>query len=316
MPYDWLKKNANYYEEVITDYRAKCPKLHELKKGMRRKNNRVQSELFRGAIPVIEKWNYFEAEWTPSDRILSAHRLSRRLASQICLKLHYIKYPNIPIPLIYRPRDGRKQNCLIQIPGSSEKRELVKNDIVYLSLNSLSKKFIEDMSREEKILDWDLGYAMTVHTSQGMTLEAPQRVWVIDEHLAWDNLIYLAVGRVEYLNQLIQIKGPPLPPEIEEARNKKAIERYLRPFISGKLVGYMNQDKKKDREFNLSVDYILKLKDLQENKCELCLNEMLWEWDVSIDSDQWTVDRINNDLGHIEGNVRLTCLECNRNHRT
>ncbi|RHZ51156.1 hypothetical protein Glove_482g26 [Diversispora epigaea] len=286
MPHDWLKKNANYYEEVITDYRAKCPKLYELKKGIRHKNNRVQSELFRGAIPVIEKWNYFEAEWTPSDRILSAHRLSRRLASQICLKLHYIKYPNIPIPLIYRPRDGRKQNCLIQIPGLSEKRELVKNDIVYLSLNSLSKKFIEDMSGEEKILDWDLGYAMTIHTSQGMTLEAPQRVWIIDEHLAWDNLVYLAVGRVEYLSQLIRIEGPPLPPEIVEARNKKAIEQSLRLFISGKLVGYMNQDKKKDREFNLSVDYILKLKDLQENKCELCLNEMLWEWDVSIDSDQ------------------------------
>ena len=69
---------------------------------------------------------------------------------------------------------------------------------------------------------------MTVHTSQGMTLEAPQRVWVIDEHLAWDNLIYLAVGRVEYLSQLIRIEGPPLPPEIEEVKNKKAIERSLR----------------------------------------------------------------------------------------
>ena len=155
MPHDWLKKNTNYYEEVITDYRAKCPKLHELKKGMRRKNNRVQSELFRGTIPVIEKWNYFEAEWTPSDRILSAHRFSRRLASQIYLKLHYIKYPNIPIPLIYRPRDGRKQNCLIQIPGSSEKRELVKNDIVYLLLNTLPEKFIKDM-KKYLIGIWDM----------------------------------------------------------------------------------------------------------------------------------------------------------------
>ncbi|RHZ79338.1 hypothetical protein Glove_149g85 [Diversispora epigaea] len=145
-----------------------------------------------------------------------------------------------------------------------------------------------------------------------MTLEALQHIWVIDENLAWDNLIYLAVGRVEYLNQLIRIEGLPLPPEIVEARNKKAIEQSLRLFISEKLVGYMNQDKKKDewssvssilREFNLSVDYILKLKDLQENKCELCLNEMLWEWDIAIDSNQWTVDWINNDLGHIEGNI-------------
>jgi len=168
-------------------------------------------------------------------------------------------------------------------------------------LNTLPEKLIKDILTEEKILDWDLGYAMTVHTSQGMTLEAPQRVWVIDEHLAWDNLIYLAVGRVEYLSQLIRIEGPPLPPEIEEAKNKKAIERSLRPFISGKLVGYMDQDKKKGREFDLllSVDYILVLKDLQKNKCELCLNEMLWEWDEAGNPDQWTVDRIDNKLGHM-----------------
>ncbi|CAG8605323.1 5946_t:CDS:2, partial [Acaulospora morrowiae] len=212
MPHNWLKEHADYYEEVLTDYRAKCPKLRKLKKAMRRKNNRIQSKLFREILPTIEKWECLEKEWTPSDRILSAHRLSRRIASQKCFELHHIKYPDTPVPLIYRLRDGRKQNCLIQIP-----------------------------------------------------------VWVIDEHLAWDNLIYLAVGRVEYLSQLIRVEGPPLPPEIKKAKNKKAIKCLLRSFISGKLVGYMDQDKKKGREFDLSVDYILTLKDLQKDKCALCL---------------------------------------------
>ncbi|CAG8844418.1 21464_t:CDS:2, partial [Racocetra persica] len=92
MPHNWLKEHANYYEEVLTDYCTKCPKLHELKKTMH--------------------------------RILSAHRLSRRIASQKCLELHCIKYPDLPVPLIYRPRDECKQNCLISIPGSSEKQEL------------------------------------------------------------------------------------------------------------------------------------------------------------------------------------------------
>ncbi|RHZ52873.1 hypothetical protein Glove_456g40 [Diversispora epigaea] len=236
MPHKWLKKHADYYEEVITDYQAKCPILYKLKKIMR-------------ILSTIEKWEYLEKKWTPSDRILSAHRLSRRIVSQKCLELHRTKYPNTPIPLIYRSRDGRKQNCLVLILGLSEKQELVKNNIVYLSLNILSETFIADILKEEKILDWDLGYAMTVHT-----------------------------------------KGPPLPPEIVEARNKKTIEQSLRPFISEKLVRYMNQDKKKDREFNLS--------------------------DEAGDLDQWTVDRINNNLGHIEGNVRLTCLECNKNYQT
>ncbi|CAG8711089.1 20537_t:CDS:2 [Gigaspora margarita] len=39
MPHSWLKKQANYYEEVLTNYRAKCSKLCELKKGMHCKNN-------------------------------------------------------------------------------------------------------------------------------------------------------------------------------------------------------------------------------------------------------------------------------------
>ncbi|CAG8708677.1 7157_t:CDS:2, partial [Gigaspora rosea] len=122
-----------------------------------------------------------------------------------------------------------------------------------------------------------------------MSLKASQRVWVIDENLAWNNLIYLAVGRVEYLSQLIRIEGPSLPSEIEDAKNKKAIERY------------MDQNKKKGHKFNLSVDYILVLKDLQKNKCKLCLNEMLWEWDKAGNSNQWTVDQIDNKLDYIEG---------------
>ncbi|CAG8699200.1 9200_t:CDS:2 [Racocetra persica] len=164
IPHNWLKEHADYYEEVLTDYLAKCPK----------------------------KCERLEKKWTLSDRILSAHRLSRRIASQKCLELHRIKYPDLPVPLIYRPGDRRKQNCLVLIPGSSEKQELVKNDIVHLPLNTFPEKFIKDICAlaltllltEEKILDWNLGYAMAVHTSQEIMLEAPQRVWVIDEYLA------------------------------------------------------------------------------------------------------------------------------------
>jgi len=63
IPHSWLKEHADYYEEVLTDYRAKCPKSRELKKAMRRKNNRIQSKLFRGILPTIEKWERLEKEW-------------------------------------------------------------------------------------------------------------------------------------------------------------------------------------------------------------------------------------------------------------
>ncbi len=139
------------------------------------------------------------------------------------------------------------------------------------------------MLADKKIIDWELEYAMTIHTSQGMTFKAPQSVWIIDKNLAWDNLIYLAVGHVEYLSQLIRVEAPPLPPEIaqeiEEAKKRKWLEHELRPSIQEKLIGYMSQDKEKGHEFNLTVDYILMLKHIREDKCALCLIEMKFEWD-------------------------------------
>ncbi|CAG8844516.1 28600_t:CDS:2, partial [Racocetra persica] len=32
IPHDWLKEQADYYKEVLTDYWARCPRLQELKK--------------------------------------------------------------------------------------------------------------------------------------------------------------------------------------------------------------------------------------------------------------------------------------------
>jgi hypothetical protein len=86
---------------------------------------------------------------------------------------------------------------------------------------------------------------------------------------------------VEYLSQLIRVEVPPLPPEIaqeiEEAKKKRQLEHELRPSIQEKLIGYMGQDKEKGREFDLTVDYILTLKRIQEDRCALCLIEMKFE---------------------------------------
>src|SRR5439155_1629328 len=103
---------------------------------------------------------------------------------------------------------------------------------------------------------------------------------------------------------------------IEKAKKKKWLEHELRPSIQKKLIGYMGQDKEKGREFDLTVDYILMLKHIQEDKCELCLIEMKVEWDRPGDISQWTVDRIHNNLGHIKGNVRLTLEVCSESDQS
>jgi hypothetical protein len=52
-----------------------------------------------------------------------------------------------------------------------------------------------------------------------------------------------------------------------------------------------------------------------ELKCRYCQNEMNVLYDVSREMRQWSVDRVDNDLGHNIDNYHLACLECNLKRR-
>ena len=88
--------------------------------------------------------------------------------------------------------------------------------------------------------------------------------------------------------------------------------------INKKISGYKQQDKKKgvyeEQSFIDLVDVIDKLREC-ELRCHYCSKEMLVLYDLSRESRQWTVDRIDNDKGHNMGNYHLACLECNLKRR-
>ena len=160
--------------------------------------------------------------------------------------------------------------------------------------------------------DWAHGYAITVHSSQGLTIADPQKVWIFDDYLQWLNLAYLDVSRVEHLSQLkrvvcLQQEGS------GEARDEPAevLAQRLRKVIQRKLVAYKREDAAKGLRFNLKVDHILGLKEAQSTRCAACSTELLWAYQPK-DTQQFSVDRLENTMGHIRDNIRLTCLECNR----
>ena len=90
------------------------------------------------------------------------------------------------------------------LDGRPEQQELVLNDVVEVPL-----KYAREVLAGKWDQDWALGYALTVHSSQGLTVADPQKVWIIDDFLKWSNLAYLAVSRVEYLSQLERVVCPP-----------------------------------------------------------------------------------------------------------
>jgi len=88
--------------------------------------------------------------------------------------------------------------------------------------------------------------------------------------------------------------------------------------IEAKINSYKQQDKIKDVfdntrvvKINTVVKHILQC----NMKCFYCHNEVLILYKQSRDLKQWTIDRIDNDLGHTNDNYVVACLDCNLKRR-
>ena len=88
--------------------------------------------------------------------------------------------------------------------------------------------------------------------------------------------------------------------------------------IKKKMSGYKQQDQLKklysEHAFLTLSSLINKMVECQL-KCYYCSKEMHVLYDIQRESSQWSVDRIDNDLGHNIGNYYLACLECNLKRR-
>jgi len=96
------------------------------------------------------------------------------------------------------------------------------------------------------------------------------------------------------------------------------ISKTIAQEIRKKIQGYKQQDKHKhiyDEEQFITYAYILdKMKECQLH-CRYCNQPIYLLYDISRENTQWTVDRIENHLGHNRSNICLSCLECNLKKR-
>ena len=98
-------------------------------------------------------------------------------------------------------------------------------------------------------------------------------------------------------------------------------DKYVAMFlahIKNKICGYKQQDilKKKLNEQRLvKFKEVVELLTNCEMKCHYCSEQMFILYEKVREKKQWTLDRINNDIGHNNGNLVVACLECNLKRR-
>lgn len=95
-------------------------------------------------------------------------------------------------------------------------------------------------------------------------------------------------------------------------------EKKIRSQINTKLNSYKKQDRVKSRyneERFITMDETVELLVASKMKCHYCCSNMYIFYQDVREPRQWTLDRVNNDIGHYGDNVVISCLECNLKRR-
>ena len=88
--------------------------------------------------------------------------------------------------------------------------------------------------------------------------------------------------------------------------------------IKTKLSSYKQQDilkKKFSTQDFVSYSDVIGLLSESNMKCYYCSCETYLLYEIVREMKQWSLDRINNDIGHNKNNLVICCLECNLKRR-
>jgi hypothetical protein len=85
-----------------------------------------------------------------------------------------------------------------------------------------------------------------------------------------------------------------------------------------KLSSYKQQDhvkKKHDADKFITMASLVQKLVESQLKCHYCQDMVHITGDKKREKKQWTLDRVDNNLGHLEDNVVIACLDCNLKRR-
>ena len=98
----------------------------------------------------------------------------------------------------------------------------------------------------------------------------------------------------------------------------KTINNFIINHIKTKISSYKQQDILKniflEQEF-VTFEYVVDLLNACDLKCHYCSCETYLLYEFVREMKQWSLDRIDNDIGHNKNNLVMACLECNLKRR-
>jgi hypothetical protein len=97
------------------------------------------------------------------------------------------------------------------------------------------------------------------------------------------------------------------------------VVKLIKQQINQKIYGYRCQDTEKNKfDIDHFIDFegVLNLIIKSNNHCYYCKEPTQLLYENVREPKQWTLDRIDNKLGHNKNNLLIACLNCNLRRRT
>ena len=99
----------------------------------------------------------------------------------------------------------------------------------------------------------------------------------------------------------------------------KEVCREMRRQIQNKVSSYKMQDIQKhkyDDDKFVDLNFVIQLLHEKSLKCFYCRESVYLFYNFVRENKQWTLERIDNSMGHNKDNVEIACLLCNLRRRT
>uniref|UniRef100_A0A6C0B942 Uncharacterized protein n=1 Tax=viral metagenome TaxID=1070528 RepID=A0A6C0B942_9ZZZZ len=149
-----------------------------------------------------------------------------------------------------------------------------------------------------------------IHEKKEPTVRKECKQWNISPE------VYTDLYQVTLINELYNFYA-----SINKSTEKKVLSteaNLAKREIEKKRQSYKQQDIYKNRfsesEFINFFEIVAKL---YESKltCAYCNSLVYIMYEYARESNQWTLDRLNNDIAHNDSNVIISCLQCNLKRR-
>lgn len=107
--------------------------------------------------------------------------------------------------------------------------------------------------------------------------------------------------------------------ETHNNTNDSSKTKFIHQQIKNKLSSYRSQDIEKgkyDLEKFADLSHVLNKMEECKMKCFYCKESVSLLYENVREPKQWTLERIDNKMGHNDDNVEIACLSCNLRRRT